>query len=207
MLRGEVPATPEQMQKFIKTIVENEARLHRLVDDMRRLLSLERGTSPVRHERVQVAEVLMAVTDKLNLRLQEEHRQINVILQIAEPVPDIAADGEKLYEGIRRLADNALDFTEDGGLINLSAYRSTDTDMVIIHIEDTGIGIAKEEAHRVYERFFRGDHEAALRIRGNGLGLSVAQAYIEVQGGTIGFESEVGKGTIFHVIIPIYQPQ
>jgi two-component system phosphate regulon sensor histidine kinase PhoR len=103
------------------------------------------------------------------------------------------------------LLDNAIQYTLPGGKIVLSAEAKNDE--VIFTVGDTGIGIPRSDQPRIFERFYRVDAARSREAGGTGLGLSIAKHLIEVHGGRIWVESEVGEGSQFHFSIPVFDPE
>lgn len=98
------------------------------------------------------------------------------------------------------MIDNAVKYTLDHGHIMVSIVLS-ENGRVHLSVADSGIGIAAEDQGRIFDRFYRVDKARSRRMGGNGLGLAIAREIVEAHHGTITLESEVGKGTIFHVYL------
>jgi signal transduction histidine kinase len=113
-------------------------------------------------------------------------------------------DYDKVAQILTNLADNAYNYTPEGGTITLAAQRDETSDSVVLQVKDTGIGIPLDVGERVFERFYRGDelHDLVMDTPGTGLGLSIVRELVEVHRGHIWYESEVGKGTTFFVALP-----
>ena len=100
-------------------------------------------------------------------------------------------------EAIINILDNAIKYTESGGGVKVSLQE--EKDLIKIVIEDSGIGIGEDEIFKVFKRFYRGRDINVQRQEGSGLGLYLSRRIIEEEGGTIGLNSEVGKGSIFTI--------
>jgi len=120
-------------------------------------------------------------------------------------VPDIAGDRRRLTEVLQNLLDNAIQYTPAGGEITVSAARKDGE--VIFTVADTGIGIPQAEQPRIFERFYRVDVARSREVGGTGLGLSIAKHLVEVHGGRIWVESEVGRGSQFHFSVPVFDAE
>jgi len=120
-------------------------------------------------------------------------------------MPDIAADRRRLAEVLQNLLDNAMQYTPAGGQITVSA--SADDAEVTFTVSDTGIGIPRADQSRIFERFYRVDVARSREVGGTGLGLSISKHLVEVHGGRIWVESEVGQGSRFHFTVPIFDPE
>jgi len=111
---------------------------------------------------------------------------------------------------VTNLVSNAQKYTPDGGQITVAAEASSNRwdaegPRRVVHfwVQDTGIGIAKEDQEKIFQKFFRSEDPKTREVTGTGLGLNITRSLVEMQGGRIWFESEYRKGTVFHFTIPI----
>jgi signal transduction histidine kinase len=111
----------------------------------------------------------------------------------------IYADQTRLEQILNNLVKNAVKFT-DSGTITLSTERQDDS--LRLSVADTGIGIAAADQERIWERFFKVDRGRSRKNIGSGLGLAIVRELVELHGGEIGLQSEVGQGTTFHILLP-----
>ncbi|MBN1203181.1 MAG: GAF domain-containing protein [Anaerolineae bacterium] len=205
LLLGAAGAISEQQQRFLETIKQNADRLSTLVNDLLDISRIDQGRVDLKFSTVDVEELLNLLVDYLHGRAEDEKRQVEVAVDM--PVDkhlSIWGDHDKVTQIFTNLADNAFNYTETGGSITFSAQRDSETGGVVVSIADTGIGIPPEVHDRIYDRFFRGDeaHELVMDTPGTGLGLSIVREFVQMHAGEIWFESEVGKGTTFHVRLP-----
>ncbi len=107
-------------------------------------------------------------------------------------------DEQKMKQLLLILVDNAVKYTPEGGKVTVRVM-SPAAKKIRIEVEDTGIGISEADMERIFDRFFRVDKARSREMGGNGLGLAIAQEIVNLHGGTIGVESEVGEGTKFVV--------
>jgi len=105
---------------------------------------------------------------------------------------------------LQNLLSNAVKYTPQGGRVSLEMRMENGT--LAITVSDTGIGIPKEQQGHMYEKFFRGDNVRATDTTGTGLGLYIVKSLLDTAGGTIRFESEEGKGSVFTVTVPKQRP-
>jgi two-component system phosphate regulon sensor histidine kinase PhoR len=120
-------------------------------------------------------------------------------------LPDIAGDRRRLAEVLQNLLDNAIQYTLPGGQIIVSA-KSLEEE-IILTVSDTGIGIPKADQPRIFERFYRVDVARSREAGGTGLGLAIAKHLVEVHGGRLWVDSEVGQGSQFHFSVPFYDSE
>jgi len=125
---------------------------------------------------------------------------ITLNLSVDERLGDFIGDERKIKQILLNLLSNAVKFTREGGSINLSARQSNGA--VEISVSDTGIGISREDQSTVFEEFRQVGGDYAHKKEGTGLGLTLAKKFVELHGGKIWVESEVGKGSTFSFTLP-----
>jgi signal transduction histidine kinase len=142
----------------------------------------------------QVCELNESLVARKNLKLD---------VDIADDVPTVVADREKLAHVLGNLLGNAIDFTPAGGLvwIKVRAYKA-DRPALLVEVGDSGIGIAPEHHELVFQEFAQVDASASRQHHGTGLGLTIARKLVELHGGTIWLESVLGEGSRFYFTIP-----
>jgi signal transduction histidine kinase len=113
----------------------------------------------------------------------------------------IQADSEALRRALLILMDNATKYTPRGGSVRVELSRSNG--FAVASVSDTGIGIASEDIHHVFDRFWRADKARSREQGGAGLGLSIAKWIVDMHGGSISVESEPGKGSVFAIRMPL----
>ncbi len=196
ILEGMVPADVKQ---FASIILRNAGRLRALMDEMLNLESLERGASFVRIETVSLAEVVQETVEDLG-PLADEH-QHTIQVELPEEAIRLTTDKEKLAMVLTNLLSNAIKFTPDGGTI--SVRGGAHPEGVLLEVQDTGIGIPRSEWQRVFERFYQVEDSLTREHEGMGLGLSIAKGMVELLGGELWLDSEVGTGSTFRFTIPV----
>lgn len=173
-----------------------------MIDLVNRLLAvtrLEAGRVPVRPEpvdlRVMTEELLKGAAPRL------QGRQLDVRFKPVEKLPTVMLDRQLSREVFSNLIENAIRYTPDGGTILISA--DVVGDAIRWSIKDTGIGIPADQRDRIFDKFFRADNAVTHTAEGSGLGLYLAKFIVGTWGGRIDFDSAPGKGTTFHVTIPL----
>jgi signal transduction histidine kinase len=147
---------------------------------------------------VDVGVVVATIMEKQ--RSHAEKNKIGMSLSIVPNLPKISADPNSLERAISAILDNAVKFSPNGGEIQVQvSFDHRDT---WIKIKDSGVGIPPDALPRVFDRFFHLEEVGGYLFRGVGLGLSIAQAVIEMHKGRIEVESELGKGSTFSIILP-----
>ena len=149
-------------------------------------------------EPVKVNEVIQAAISTIEPSLNGGN--VRIIREIASDMPALNTDREKLRQIILNLLDNALKFTERG---EIKIAASQQNGSFKLAVSDTGIGIPKEELNKIFEEFHRGDSSSTKNYRGTGLGLAIVKQFANLLGGEVAVESEVGKGSVFTVTLPL----
>jgi two-component system phosphate regulon sensor histidine kinase PhoR len=194
---------PENRVKFLEIIQEHSRRLARLTEDLLMLSKMDADRLDLEIRRLSVSQFVESCVESAQRPAAEKDLRISVNLQ--DRLPDIAADRRRLAEVLQNLLDNATQYTPSGGQIMVSA--SADGNEVKITVSDTGIGIPQVDQPRIFERFYRVDVARSREVGGTGLGLSIAKHLVEVHGGRIWVESEIGQGSQFHFTVPIFDSE
>jgi two-component system OmpR family sensor kinase/two-component system sensor histidine kinase BaeS len=185
----------------IATLYDETRALNRLVDDLRELALADAGQLQLNQQSIDVAEIARNVAASF-AGVAEAHQ---IELQVHADTPILThADPDRLAQILRNLIANALRHTPSGGKISIQCSM-VNPQVVQVAVTDSGEGIAPEELPRVFERFYRGDKSRARTSGGTGLGLAIAKAWVEALGGTIGVESEPGRGSHFWFTLPAAQ--
>lgn len=197
---GEVNEAQHKTLEAVNAQTDRLARLvHRLLDVSR----FEAGGA-----RLELREIdLQAFFDDLtsDFRVLALQNGIEFPVRLADDLPPrILGDEDRLSEVLGNLLSNAFKFTSAGGTIRVDACRRDGG--IEVEVEDTGVGIAQEKLPRIFEKFFQVENDVQPRSVGSGLGLAIAREIVEAHGGTIGAESEEGKGTRFRVFLPERPP-
>jgi len=191
-------------QEFLSRADAEVDRLVQLVEELLELSRMESGQAPLAQKPVDMGHVLSQAVERL--RPQAEKRALSLTLEVASDLPPVVGDAERLERVVVNLIHNALKFTPAGGSIRVSAGLAGSA--VAVKVSDTGIGVAPEDLPRIFERFYKADrarNQADVqpdRGGGTGLGLAVVKHTVEAHGGTVGVESDLGRGSTFSFSIP-----
>jgi two-component system phosphate regulon sensor histidine kinase PhoR len=194
---------PQNRERFLGIILEHSRRLARLTDDLLKLSQMDADRLELEIRRLSVAELIESCLETAQHRAAE--KDIQVYASHSADLPDIMGDRRRLAEILQNLLDNATQYTLAGGRITLTA-ESRDAD-VVFTVSDTGIGIPKADQSRIFERFYRVDAARSREAGGTGLGLAIAKHLVEVHGGRIWVESEIGQGSQFNFSVPVFDPE
>jgi signal transduction histidine kinase len=185
---------PEAAREALVRCLEESERVAVMLTALMDISEAETGTLALRPERVVVADL---VRDALDLyRDVAEDKSITLDVSVADAA--VTGDPARLRQVLANLIDNAVKYTPAGGRVGVHAESGRGE--VAIRVSDTGIGIAPDEAPRVWERLYRGDRSRSER--GLGLGLSLVKAIVEAHRGRVELSSTVGHGSTFIVTLP-----
>jgi signal transduction histidine kinase len=192
------PLTPEQ-QKQVEFLRASTRELTEMVNDLLDLAKVEAGRITISPEWFEMMDLFAALRGMFKPIVQSN----SISLVFVEPEDDIKlyTDDKKLSQILRNFISNALKFTQ-AGEVRVSA-RLLEGDIVEFAVADTGIGIAPEHVETLFNEFVQVNVPLQKRLRGTGLGLSLARKFAELLGGRVGVESEVGKGSRFWVTLPV----
>jgi histidine kinase len=196
LIDGVIPATPETYQQ-----IHGEAdRLQRLVNDLQELSTVEAESYPLKIESISPAKLIE--TAIIHLNHQFEEKEIQLEEQLEAYLPNVSVDKDRIMQVLTNLMGNALQYTNSGGRVIISATRVKSE--VLISISDTGIGLSADHLPHIFNRFYRTDKSRTRASGGSGIGLTIALALVKAHHGRIWAESEgEGKGTSFHFTLPI----
>ncbi|HUT14948.1 MAG TPA: ATP-binding protein [Anaerolineae bacterium] len=186
-------------REALETVARQTERLTRLINNLLDVSRMESGWLKLEKGPVQIRDVVREVVAEV--RPMAEGRQIALVDDTAPELPIVFADHERLAQVIRNLMHNAIKFTPSGGRIVISAAESEGN--LVISVEDDGAGISGEAMPHLFERFYQADSSDTRRAGGTGLGLYICRQIVIAHGGSIWAESEVGKGSTFHLGVPI----
>ncbi len=199
LLMGTPGPLNEQQRKFLKVVKANSERLIDLVSDLLDISRIEAGKVKLERQPVDMAELIDQVVMTIQPNAQEKHQRVRVVVPPA--LPKALGDPARLTQILTNLVGNAHKYTPEGGEITVYAYVRHG--MLHVAVQDTGIGISPENQRKVFERFYRVDDPGVRETTGTGLGLSIAALLVQMHGGQIWVESEVGEGSTFYFTVPL----
>ncbi len=197
MLDGVYPLDKSE----VATLYDETRLLNRLVDDLRELALADAGQLSLGLQTIELSPLLKNVAGQFAIPAEE--KQVELSVKANRELPAVRGDPDRVAQVLRNLIANALRHTPGRGCIIIQAEAEPAGGLVRISVRDTGEGIGPEDTPHIFERFYRADRSRASGMGSSGLGLAIAKAWVEAMGGQIGVESELGKGSVFWLDLPI----
>jgi PAS domain S-box-containing protein len=193
---------PEEVHEKIKIIVRNTDRLAVLISNLLDYTRLEAGTVKLKQDLVSIeAEISDIITELLPLAQKHEH-MIN--FNVPKSLPLLNIDKEKFHSILRNVLSNAIKYTPDGGKINITVFEENNS--FHIEVEDNGVGIKQEDLEKIFQPFQIAEIPPSMAFQSEfertGLGLAITKQYLDMLDGKIWAESQIGKGSTFHILLP-----
>ncbi|KPJ56557.1 hypothetical protein AMJ49_04580 [Parcubacteria bacterium DG_74_2] len=200
VMEGTYGGIPERAKKAIENVYKSNERLVKLVNAFLDVTRIEMGALEINFERSSIEDVISEVISEIEIAAKKK----NLYLKFEKPeraLPKISIDEEKIKEVILNIIDNAIKYTQKGGITISTKILNSKFQILI---KDTGEGLTKEEASRLFESFSRGTAGARFWTEGAGLGLYVSRKFVELHGGKIWAESPgKDKGSTFYIELPV----
>lgn len=202
----EKPRSQEEYEDLLFQINDETHHLAQLVNQLLQLaesesVTIETPTQPIRLSEIVIRTIEMfePVAEERGVKLKYEEQADIVVAGFSGPLRQV----------LTNLVDNAIKFSEIGGIVTVTLGYDTKPGFGVVSVSDTGVGIPPESLNRVFDRFYQVEKSRARfgEKRGNGLGLSICQSIIHSLHGTITVQSELGQGTTFTVSLPLATPQ
>jgi signal transduction histidine kinase len=192
------PLTAEQ-QRQVQFVRGSVRELSEMVDDLLDLAKVDAGRISISPEWFEMVDLFSALRGMFRPIVGSSG--VSLIFEEPDNIPRIYTDDKKLSQILRNFISNALKFTSEGE-VRVTAVL-VDVNHVEFAVADTGIGIAKDHLPALFTDFVQIDTRIQKRLRGTGLGLSLAKKFAELLGGSVTVTSDVGRGSRFSVVIPI----
>ncbi len=210
LLMGAVGDLTDPQHNFLSIIDSNVNRLTVLVNDLLDISRIESGRIALSPETIYIEALLEQVVTEMEAR--SLNKSLKLRAEIPDSLPQVFADPDRVAQVLTNLIANACQYTPEGGEIIVSAearegdsHPESYSKEVWVQVRDTGIGISEEDQAKIFDRFFRADDPAVQEASGAGLGLSIVKSLIEMQGGRIWVESQLGEGSTFTFSLPLAQ--
>lgn len=196
-------ADPPAATRFLERAEREVDTMTQMVDELTELSQIESGQIRLRLTPIAVGDLVTVPLERL--RPQAERASLAIRLDIADDLPEVVADKERIQQVVTNLLHNAIKFTPPGGKITISAAIQDEggaVPSVLIAVKDTGIGIPKGDLLRIFERFYKLDRARTRGRGGTGLGLAIARHIVQAHDGQLWAISKEGKGSTFYFTLP-----
>lgn len=190
---------PEKQLKAVDTIYKSGQRLLGLINSVLDLSRIESGKVDIKREEVRLDDVISVLIPIAQNLISEKDVSFSVQKKDSMPARFVS-DQQIIHETLLNLIGNAIKFTEHGTVELIISFRDN---KLFFEVRDTGVGISKEDIKLIFEEFQQADSSSTRKYQGSGLGLTISKKFIELLGGEITVESQVGKGTTFKFFIPV----
>ena len=184
--------------RFLGVISSEADRMTRIVKDLLTLTRLDYNRMEMHMQPMDLRELGQKAADAMEG--QATGQGLTLTCTLPEEMPKVLGDAERIQQVIINIITNAIKYNKPQGSIAITG--GVEGEQVFLRVEDTGIGVPKADLERLFERFYRVDKARSRESGGTGLGLAIAKQIVESHGGSIGFESEFGKGSAFTLFLP-----
>jgi len=200
LILDEIPGKiVEEQRDVLATAMENVKRLGRIVDSLLNISRIESGRLDLQKTVVNICELIKSTVSDYQPLAQENG--IHLACEVPQKSVDICLDPDKTKEVLMNLISNSLKFTPENGWVKVvCAERDGE---VLVSVQDSGVGIAKEDIPKLFDKFTQFGRKAGPGEKGTGLGLAIAKKLVEMHGAKIEVESELGRGTTFTISLPL----
>ncbi len=197
---------PKAQEKFIKIMQEQANKMEILILDLMSLSRIEMQEHIQPDGKVDMKEIISNIQNIPNKILS--NKNININFKIEDNLPFVRGDYDKLSEVVQNIYDNAIKYTKENTTIDIllkSNPEKFSNGSIFLSIKDEGIGIAKEEIHRITERFYRSANAKKNMIQGTGLGLAIVKHIVNQHRGELEINSRLNEGSEFIIHLPLYE--
>lgn len=199
LLDGDFGLLSVRQREFVdKGYIANDRMIH-LVNDLLDVSRIEEGRFGFDFSENNLVEFLKESIESFNE--DAKRRSIKLSLDINNAVIKVIFDPQRLKMAVSNLLDNAIRYTQPGGVVEVVAKE--DGDFIIVSVKDSGMGVPDSQKSRIFTKFFRGDNVIKIQTEGSGLGLYLVKNIVEKHGGKIWFDSKENKGTTFYFTLPV----
>jgi signal transduction histidine kinase len=201
-LLGLVGSLEPKQQELVRLLRQSSQNLLALINDILDFSKIEAGKTPLEERSFDLRQVVAGVVQPL--RLDAETKGLALVSRIDERVPEtLLGDPVKIGQVLTNLVGNAVKFTAVGAVTVEVRVRELTPEAAAIELRvtDTGIGIAPQQLPHLFDDFSQASYDIGLKYGGTGLGLAISKKLVELQGGQLAVDSELGRGTAFSFVL------
>ncbi|HDQ71528.1 MAG TPA: GAF domain-containing protein [Chloroflexi bacterium] len=194
---------PENWQEHLDMLAREADHQARLVEDILQISRIDAGRLEMDTRPISLTKLVNDVIDGHQALALD--RGLALQRQLSKSIPKVVADPARVRQVLNNLIENAIHYTPPGGqiLVRTDTEESEERTWATVTVSDTGIGIPEEEIPQIFDRFFRGGEPRDMQLSGTGLGLAIVKEIVELHGGRVTVESQIGQGSAFSVRLPI----
>lgn len=204
LVLGAAGPISETQASFLGVVKNNANRLMDLINDILEIGRIDANKIQLNFDEVDINSIFQDVMQTMRAEIERKHMQ--VVLEIADNLPKIEADERRITQVVLNLVSNAVKYTYAEGKIELHIQLNP-SGMLEVAVTDNGVGITPEQQQNLFRRFYRADNPLRDEAGGTGLGLSIAKSFVELHGGEMWVNSEIGVGSTFSFVLPVTQPE
>nr|WP_081955778.1 ATP-binding protein [Methanococcoides methylutens] len=186
-------------KKYLSNVIKNGKHLLEIVNDLLDISKIEAGKMELFPEKFAILAIINGITSTMMPLAKKKNIELKYSINMEDF--SIVADPLKLKQILYNLVSNAIKFTDQGGSVTIGVERSDK--LISIFVEDTGVGISQKDRGKLFYPFIQVDSSTSSEYGGTGLGLALVKKFVEMHGGNVRVESEVGKGSKFTFTIPV----
>lgn len=203
ILIKEKTISEDERKQYLQVILNNTELLRKMVEELFELSKLDARQTEPDKEPFSIADLTQDVY--LKVKNRADKKGVTISDSVQDNLPQVIADIGLIERVLTNLLENAIDYTVEGGEIDLSLKRTNGA--IEVAFTDTGTGIKEEDLPYIFDRFYRADKSRSLSTGNTGLGLAIAKKILELHGTDIHVKSESGEGTRFYFNLPVYPPR
>lgn len=197
---GKLTAT---QTKLLKEAYNSNERQLGIIDEILHVARIDTGRLILQEERLKIRDIIDSILREQNKVIRDRSQRI--LTSFPKKVVYAYGDPQYVRMAIENIVNNAIKYTPEKGTITLKIQRRGD--FVAVVVSDTGVGIKKEDLDLLFQKFSRIPNELSRQAAGSGVGLYIAKQLVEMHGGSIGVDSQQGKGTTFTILLPLAKPR
>jgi PAS domain S-box-containing protein len=188
----------DKQREYVEKILHGVGQMSELIDDLLDLGRIEAGVG-LERQSCHLGAILVEAVD--GMRARAAAKGLTLRMEPAEGMAVISGDPALLRQAVTNLVENAIKYTPSGGTVTVGL--SVRNEQAVVRVSDTGIGIAPDDQVRLFEKFYRVKRRDTANIQGTGLGLAIVKSIVERHGGRVWVDSELDRGSTFHVGLPL----
>jgi signal transduction histidine kinase len=198
LLRKGIKWNKIEKEEFLTAIVDESKLLRELIENIMDMSKIEAGALNLDIHDVDIKKLIERIVSGFRKKLHSE----NIIVEFVNEIPFVQLDERRIEQVLSNLLENGIKYSQSEAQIMVRIEYVKDEELVKVSVIDHGIGIDEQHHDVIFERFYRINTPLTNKVRGSGVGLSIAKGIIEAHGGNIWVESQAGSGTEFTFTIP-----